>query len=320
TPQLLYLIKFCESFRLAIPSPPPPAPSLVLQGNKLVMEWAGKKLAEADAPKDDTSPNSSSSSADDYWPSSVQNEGKQSGYFAAGVAYGWAQHQTMVGTAIKMPWEVTGTHHDPNDEVAFAQGAAWGLMLASTRDQAQALAMAWEAGWGQGYGRSIPGRISGATVATQMTADAIMVEVHILEARAAAGASAAGLLFKKYGGGSTSGAPKEPEKSDYRGRYNQDRIKQGKKPLPSEYDAHHRIPQEYRNHPEFKDLDFDAPSNIRGVKGNRALWAGKARADYHGEITMWWKQFREKFPNARRSQIETFAADIDKAYQRFYFR
>jgi hypothetical protein len=147
--------------------------------------------------------------------------------------------------------------------------------------------------------------------------DIAMVRVHALEARAARSAAAANLLMKRYGGGSGSTAP---DAGDYRGRYNASRIGQGNKPLPVELDAHHRIPQEYRGHPEFKDFDFDAPQNIRGVKGWRALLAGRARVNYHAEISEWWRQFRTKFPNATCSQIEHFAKQIDKGYARYYFR
>src|SRR5204862_4040347 len=99
-----------------------------------------------------------------------------------------------------------------------------------------------------------------------------------------------------------------------------DRIAKGKKPLPAEYDAHHRIPQEYRNHPEFQGFDFDAPDNIRGIKGSRALWAGKAKAAYHDEITNWWALFRKDFPHASRTEIEAFAREIDKGYAKYYFK
>lgn len=57
---------------------------------------------------------------------------------------------------------------------------------------------------------------------------------------------------------------------NYRGRYNADRHAHGLPRLPDDYDAHHAIPQRYREHPEFGNFDFDDPSNIRGVKGPRA--------------------------------------------------
>ena len=221
-----------------------------------------------------------------------------------------------------MPWEITGAHHDPKDEAAFAQGAALGLMLASTRDQAQALSMATEIGFAEGMANGVrqvgPIRLQGNPTAVAM-ADSAMVQVHALEAKAAAGAAAAGIYYKKYGG-SASSTPSGPSKGDYRGRYNEARIQAGKKPLPSEYDAHHRIPQEYRDHPQFKNFDFDAPSNIRGVKGNRAFYAGKAQRPYHQEITNWWAEFRAKYPKPTRQQIENFANQIDNIYGRYYYR
>lgn len=286
--------------------------SLVVRGDKMVMLFNGQEVASQRAPTDE--PEVEPSPAD--WPDNVPNEKGTSGYFAAGAAYGYAQHQAgLLGGVIKMPWEMTGVHHDARDEAAFAQGAAWALMLASSYDMAQALAMATEIGigtanpWQYGEMRTDPALVA--------VGDMAMVPVHALEARAANSATAANLLMKKYGGGT---APAAPDKGDYRGRYNAARISAGKKPLPAEVDAHHRIPQEYRGHPEFKDFDFDAPSNIRGVKGWRAVDSGLARANYHGEITEWWRQFRIKFPQASRSQIEQFAAQIDKGYARNYFR
>src|SRR5262249_25600536 len=61
-----------------------------------------------------------------------------------------------------------------------------------------------------------------------------------------------------------------PAPDNHRGRYNAQQHAEGCPRLPDEYDAHHRIPQEYMDHPEFKDFDFHHPSNIQGVKGSRA--------------------------------------------------
>ncbi|MFC5926486.1 SpvB/TcaC N-terminal domain-containing protein [Micromonospora vulcania] len=286
--------------------------ALVVRGDKMVMVVNGKEVSSQRAPTDQPDPEPSAPSD---WPDSVPDEGGHSGYFAAGAAYGWLQHQAGISGMLKMPWDITGAHHDPKDEAAFAQGAAWALMLASTLDMATALAMATEIALAE----ATPWQFGGLGKNPQLAlaGDIAMVRVNAIEARAVASGAAATLLMKKYGGGS---APAGPDKGDYRGRYNQGRIQQGKKPLPAEYDAHHRIPQEYRNRPDFKDFDFDAPSNIRGVKGWRAVGAGKARANYHGEITEWWRQFRLQFPSATRTQIEWFANQIDKGYARYYFR
>jgi len=78
--------------------------------------------------------------------------------------------------------------------------------------------------------------------------------------------------------------------------------------LPSDYDAHHRIPQAYRDHAEFEGFDFDAPENIRGVAGSRA------DANVHQEITNQWSDFQRGFPNATRIQVEAFADAIDLLY------
>ena len=139
----------------------------------------------------------------------------------------------------------------------------------------ESLILATQSGTLEGKGKSHwYGGFAGHTVvpnlgaiAIQLEADTILAQALVLEARGLAGSATAAALKQKYGGGKYSS---EPEQGDYRGRYNYDRIKQGKKPLPSEYDAHHRIPQNYRDHPEFKDFDFDAPSNIRGIRGSRA--------------------------------------------------
>ncbi|MFM8218656.1 MAG: RHS repeat-associated core domain-containing protein, partial [Planctomycetaceae bacterium] len=57
---------------------------------------------------------------------------------------------------------------------------------------------------------------------------------------------------------------------NFRGRFNAQRYSQGLPRLPDDYDAHHRIPQEYVDHPEFLAFDFHQPANIQGVKGSRA--------------------------------------------------
>lgn len=78
-------------------------------------------------------------------------------------------------------------------------------------------------------------------------------------------------------------------------------------------DAHHRIPQEYRNRPDFKDFDFDAPSNIQGIKGSRA------DVNDHQQITNKWAEFRSANPYATRAQIESFARDIDVRFAQDWF-
>src|SRR5262249_53861945 len=80
-------------------------------------------------------------------------------------------------------------------------------------------------------------------------------------------------------------ARRAPAPDNYRGRYNADRHENGLPRLPDDYDAHHRIPQEYREHPEFKDFDFDAPKNIQGVKGSRS------DENIHQDITNAWAVF-----------------------------
>lgn len=105
-----------------------------------------------------------------------------------------------------------------------------------------------------------------------------------------------------------------PAKGNYRGRYNAERHKQGKPRLPDDYDAHHKIPQEYREHSDFKDFDFDQPDNIIGVKGSRA------DVNTHQKITNEWAEFKKSKPKATRSQIEDFAKEIDKKYKEHWFK
>jgi hypothetical protein len=98
----------------------------------------------------------------------------------------------------------------------------------------------------------------------------------------------------------------------YRDRYNEHLASQGKSPLPTDYDAHHRIPQEYRNHPDFSNFDFDDPSNIRGIKGYSST------ENWHAVLTYWWNKFKQQNPNASRAQVEEFAKILDRYYGHLY--
>lgn len=101
---------------------------------------------------------------------------------------------------------------------------------------------------------------------------------------------------------------------NYRGRYNAERHSQGLSRLPDDYDAHHRIPQEYMNHPDFKNFDFHSPNNIQGVKGSRA------DVNVHQDITNDWAQFRKDNPTANGEQISGFATQIDTRYKEHWFK
>ncbi|HST47873.1 DNRLRE domain-containing protein [Jatrophihabitans sp.] len=105
-----------------------------------------------------------------------------------------------------------------------------------------------------------------------------------------------------------------PTSENYRGRFNVDLASQGKKRLPKDWDAHHRIPQSYREHSEFQDFDFDAPSNIRGVQNHLS------GDNVHNRITQTWAKFQKQYPNATRSQIERFAKRVDRGYGQRYWR
>lgn len=108
-----------------------------------------------------------------------------------------------------------------------------------------------------------------------------------------------------------------PAPENYRGRYNADLAARGEPRLPKDWDAHHRVPQMYRDHPGFSDFDFDAPSNIRGVPGNRV---GTGEANIHSHITNEWNRFAAQHPNATRAQIENFATRIDAQFEGYWWR
>ncbi len=100
---------------------------------------------------------------------------------------------------------------------------------------------------------------------------------------------------------------------NYRGRYNAWKHAQGKPRLPDDYDAHHKIPLRYQDHPEFQEFDFHDPSNIEGVKGSRA------DVNIHKDITNEWESFHSSNPNASRADIESFADDIYDKYSSHWF-
>ncbi|MFE1901437.1 ricin-type beta-trefoil lectin domain protein [Streptomyces yangpuensis] len=104
---------------------------------------------------------------------------------------------------------------------------------------------------------------------------------------------------------------------NYRGRFQATLNKNGFKRLPDDWDAHHAIPQEYRDHPEFSDFDFDAPSNMRGVPGSRMKSRG---ANVHQDITDQWRYFRDMNPNPTRAQIEDLAGQVDRGYGDYFWR
>ncbi|MFI5297732.1 MAG: toxin TcdB middle/N-terminal domain-containing protein [Polyangiales bacterium] len=168
-------------------------------------------------------------------------------------------------------------------------------------------------------GACTPAAAAAATAATVLTAAAA---THLAQARAnAAGAIAVMAVAHSASptptpspaapkAGGTTAAPKRPPPAsdNYRGRYQASLAGKGKARLPEDWDAHHRIPQEYRDNPQFKDFDFDAPENIQGVPGSRS------GTNVHQDITNDWAAFRKANPDASRSQVEAFAQGIDKKY------
>jgi RHS repeat-associated protein len=104
-----------------------------------------------------------------------------------------------------------------------------------------------------------------------------------------------------------------PKPENYRGRFNAALAAAGRNRLPDDWDAHHRIPQVYKDHPEFKSFDFNDPANVRGVRGSRSA------VNTHQDITNEWEAFRASNPNATRAQIEAFADQIDAKYQQHWY-
>lgn len=124
------------------------------------------------------------------------------------------------------------------------------------------------------------------------------------------------LFMKRSGPSSNRQATSRPGPApdNYRGRYNAARHAEGKARLPDDWDVHHRVPQTYRDHPEFKQFDFDAPSNLQGIKGSRS------DVNRHQPVTNEWEAFRKANPNAPRSQIEAFAGKMDQKYAAEWFK
>jgi hypothetical protein len=73
----------------------------------------------------------------------------------------------------------------------------------------------------------------------------------------------------------------------------------------------------YRDHPEFQGSDFDAPSNIVGVAGNRA---GLGVGNIHNQVTQMWAGFAEENPGASRAMIESFAGRVDATFEGYWWR
>lgn len=111
-----------------------------------------------------------------------------------------------------------------------------------------------------------------------------------------------------------TGLPCPPASNNYVGRYNASRAADGKPRLPKDWDGHHRIPQRYMDHPQFREFDFHNPTNIRGVRGSRST------PNTHQKITNLWEDFHRDFPNATRSQIEAFAHHVDELFYPDWFK
>ena len=109
----------------------------------------------------------------------------------------------------------------------------------------------------------------------------------------------------------TPGVDGWPASNNWRGRYFAQRRADGLDVPPDYYDVHHRIPQEYRDHPEFADFDFDAPNNLQAVEGSQRVPYDLAN-NHHQPITNAWADFRAANPNATRSEVEAFARQVDR--------
>jgi hypothetical protein len=113
----------------------------------------------------------------------------------------------------------------------------------------------------------------------------------------------------KPGGGGGLNAPPVAQ-TDYRERYNRYLESIGVDRLPSDWDAHHRIPQIYRDHPEFTDFDFDHPDNIRVVSSGRGISVAT-----HSQVTEVWGNWQDDNPNPTREQIEQMADAVDETFE-----
>jgi hypothetical protein len=115
------------------------------------------------------------------------------------------------------------------------------------------------------------------------------------------------------------GAPESSDisSSNYRGRYNAQLARNGQPRLPDSWDAHHVVPQMYTDHPEFSEFDFNAPSNIRGIPGNRV---GLGVENIHNQVTQMWNDFADTNPNASRAMIEEFASRVNSTFEGYWWR
>lgn len=120
------------------------------------------------------------------------------------------------------------------------------------------------------------------------------------------------------------GTPPEPislvDPKDFRTRYIQWLKDTGKNPnLEYGWEVHHKIPQRYASHPEFKDFDFHDPSNLAAVGGSRfRFWS--TEMDVHTKISKEWDAFHKAAGgNPTRAQIMDFARQVDHKYGEFYW-
>lgn len=191
----------------------------------------------------------------------------------------------------------------------------------------------------QGAGQTIAGGASvvrgGLQLGGSMLADATGVGVVVgapigvvAAAQVANGAVAwnAGLLNMASASATLQanmqGAAPRPEKPfdprGFRQKY-KDWLKSiGKNPeMEHGWEVHHKLPQKYRTHAEFRDFDFDQPDNLAGVLGGRTTIK---EFDIHSQITNEWKAFDAAHGGKpTRAQIMDFAASIDQKWGSTYW-
>jgi hypothetical protein len=71
----------------------------------------------------------------------------------------------------------------------------------------------------------------------------------------------------------------------------------------------------YRDHPDFRDRDLDAPSNIEGLPG-----PDSPRGNIHSQMTGDWMDFARAHPNATGAQILDFANQMDAKYHQYIWQ
>jgi RHS repeat-associated protein len=234
--------------------------------------------------------------------------------FSAGLLYGFMQGATPGG----MIWDVLAPYPIPSGadrnmfQLTKGAGQIGGGIFAGLTAAGLEVGGGGVSLTGIGAFVGVPAMGLGAVFAINGAAGVVVGGANISAAADQMAATGGG----GSGGSSASPAP-APKAKEYRERFDDWLRSQGKDPLDKAWDAHHRIPTRYRdnNHPEFREFDFDHPSNIRGVSSNR-----NGGYNVHDMITKKWDRFHEQHHGKpTRAQIENFAKEIDAQFGHTYW-